>query len=190
MTRTTLLERPKIIAAGSGVLLAGALALGTSAAGSVVPADASSAAQVVGRDHQSRCSTRVEDRNLAAFERYYDLLTSGRGEEAMSYFSDDAVVEVHGSVPYEGVYAVAEYAATAQQYWQRPTEAPAQAPTWWADCDQVVQRGAFDLVSVATGIRADTEVIEVFTFDADGSIVRDDLYFVDTAAINAVLGAS
>jgi hypothetical protein len=48
--------------------------------------------------------------------------------------------------------------------------------------------GSFKRVARATGRAVDTQVIEYFTFDAQGKMVRDDFYLADTAAVNAALG--
>ncbi|MGL5808579.1 MAG: nuclear transport factor 2 family protein [Nocardioides sp.] len=154
---------------------------------------ASATAQAV--DHRvrpngaSRCSTAAEDRNLAAFRDYLDALLSGDGENALSFWRDDAVVEVHGSVPYAGVYEVQDgsYPETQLAYWQVPGP-PEEEPALWADCDQVILRGPFERTAVATGKEIETTVIEYFTFDRAGAIARDDFYFTDTALVNEVLG--
>ncbi len=185
-----------VVAGGAG---AAALVVGGAAVGSVVTpvtgAAASSVSEDTGpgearRDGGTRCSTAMEERNLRAFEAYLDALLSGDAETALAYYSPDAVVEVHGSVPYEGTYSVVdgEYGALQQQYWALPDEdAAVPEPELWADCDQVILRGPFERTAVSTGEQVDTTVVEFFTFDPAGRIVRDDFYFTDTAAVNDAL---
>jgi hypothetical protein len=137
----------------------------------------------------SRCSTAIEDRNLANFEAYLAALTSGDFTKALSYFAPGAVVAAYGSVPFAGTYSATDgaWAALQQQYWDFSAGAPQDAPVLYADCDKVILSGAFKRVALATGRAVDTRVIEYFTFDAQGRMVRDDFYLADTAAVNAAL---
>ncbi len=172
----------------TGLAILGTVAVVTAAA--ATPASSSRPAPTAhdGTD-PPRCSTAVEERNLDTFEAYLALLMSGDIEGAQASFADGAVVEVHGTVPYAGTYPAAgtEYPAVMQQYWAAPTgDGSQESPELWADCDQVILRGAYARTAVATGEPLDTEVVEFFTF-ARGEIVRDDFYFTDTAAVNEAL---
>jgi ketosteroid isomerase-like protein len=134
----------------------------------------------------SRCSTRIEDRNLALFEERLGLLLSGNVEGSRSYFSDDGVVTVHGSVPFAGTYTVQDgaYEAMRAEYFVlAPPEGEMPEPTLYADCDKVILVGPLSSQVRATGETVSTTVIEIFTFDTDGKIVSDDLYYTDTAAV-------
>jgi ketosteroid isomerase-like protein len=176
----------KSVGTAAVVMMTSAVSL--SAAGD--SAEGKSAEGTSDRRMPSRCSTWIEDRNLAEFESYYEALTSGNFTAAVEYFAEDSVVEVHGSVPYAGTYeATAEYPAVAGQYWDPPESGPTEEPTLWADCDQVVLRGSFDQTATATDMSVDTSVIEIFTFDRAGKIARDDFYFTDTALVNKALGS-
>ncbi|MGF1664103.1 MAG: nuclear transport factor 2 family protein [Kineosporiaceae bacterium] len=159
----------------------------------VAVAGAAAATPGSGEERQAagpqRCSTVDEERNLATFQEYLDTLLSGDGEAAQAFFSEDAVVEVHGSVPMAGTYSVQDgsYGEVMAQYWQAPTgdAAPAE-PELWADCDQVILRGPFERTAT-TGVEVDTTVIEYFTFDDSGLMVRDDFYFTDTVVVAEAL---
>lgn len=139
----------------------------------------------------SRCNTFVEDRNLANFEAYLAALTSGDFAKALSYFAQEAVVNAYGSVPFAGTYSATDgsWVALQQQYWVFNADAAQEAPVLYADCDKVILNGPFKRTARASGRALDTRVIEYFSFDAHGKIVRDDLYFADTAAVNAALAA-
>ncbi|MGL5928803.1 MAG: nuclear transport factor 2 family protein, partial [Dermatophilaceae bacterium] len=158
-------------------------------AGMAASSSAASAATDAGERHPSeRCSTRVEERNLAAFQDYLTRLQGGDIDGAQAYFADGAVVEVHGSVPFAGTYeATDEYIDMMTSTWQPPSGGGEPAPPeLYADCDQLILRGEFDRISLATGEALETTVIEYFTFEA-GTIVRDDFYFTDTQAVNDAL---
>jgi ketosteroid isomerase-like protein len=170
------------VLASAGVLVAGSLTTSASRADE-------STDRHPWPEPPSRCSTVVEDQNLATFEAYLDDLTNGRIEEAQATFSAEAVVEVHGTVPFAGTYPATgpEYLEMMTRTWQPPSAGgPAPRPQLWADCDQVVLRGGFQRTSITTGEALDTEVVEFFTFEA-GKIVRDDFYFSDTQAVNDAL---
>ncbi|MGL5861288.1 MAG: nuclear transport factor 2 family protein, partial [Phycicoccus sp.] len=130
---------------------------------------AASSATDSGEHHPSeRCSTRVEERNRAAFDDYLAKLQSGDIDGAQAYFADGAVVEVHGTVPFAGTYgATDEYIEMMTSTWQPPAGGGEPAsPEVYADCDQLILRGEFDRVSLATGEALDTTVIEYFTFES------------------------
>lgn len=139
----------------------------------------------------SRCSTAIEDRNLAAFQSYLAALISGDFAKAVTYFTPDAVVVAYGSVPFAGTYSAADgtWGALQQQYWDFSSMGAQEEPVLYADCDKVILNGQFKRVARATGRTVDTRVIEYFTFDRQGKITRDDFYIVDTAAVNAALAA-
>jgi ketosteroid isomerase-like protein len=138
----------------------------------------------------SRCSTFVEERNRANFEAYLAALTSGDFAKALGYFAPGAVVVAYGSVPFAGTYSATDgaWAALQQQYWDFSAGAAQEAPVLYADCNKVILNGSFKRVARATGRTVDSRVIEYFTFDAQGKMVRDDFYLADTAAVNAALG--
>jgi hypothetical protein len=135
------------------------------------------------------CSTFSEERNRHMLQERLDLLPSGQPPDESKYFTDDATVVVHGSVPYAGTYTVrdGQYGQLLGSQWQFAADLAAE-PQLYADCDTVTLIGHFTATSVATGQLLDTTVIELFTFDAVGKIVRDDFYFTDTAEVNRVLG--
>jgi ketosteroid isomerase-like protein len=140
-----------------------------------------------------RCSTPLEERNLALFKEYLAALTSGALPDTSRYFTPDAVVVSYGSVVFAGTYLVTNgaWAAVQQAYWDFADMAPMlEEPVLYADCDKVILNGQFKRKARATGQTVDTRVIEYFTFDREGKIVRDDFYLADTAAVNAVLGTS
>lgn len=170
-----------------GLALGGGLVLATGlTAGAAAPTSAAD-----DRSKPSgRCSTAVENRNLAAFERYLDDLMSGDAASAQALFADGAEVEIHGSVPIAGTYPAVgeEYLAVQSGTFGPPVGDAAEPPRLWADCDQVILQGAFVRDVPSTGERLDTTVIEFFTFE-DGRITRDDFWFGDTAAVNEALTA-
>ncbi len=137
-----------------------------------------------------RCNTAVEERNLTRFKTYLSALTSGDFATAQSYFAPGAVVVAYGSVPFAGTYTTADgaWGALQQQYWDFSNVGALEDPVLYADCDKVILNGQFKRVARATGLTVDTRVIEYFSFDAQGLIVRDDFYLADTATVNAVLG--
>jgi hypothetical protein len=139
----------------------------------------------------SRCSTAVEDRNLANFRAYLVALTGGDFTAATSYFAPGATVVAHGSVPFAGTFTVADgaWGTVQQQYWDFSNVDTTEQPVLHADCDKVILNGAFKRTARATGRTVHTRVIEYFTFDKDGKMVRDDFYLTDTAAVNAVLAS-
>jgi ketosteroid isomerase-like protein len=138
----------------------------------------------------SRCSTFVEERNRVNFESYLAALTAGDFAKALGYFAPGAVVVAYGSVPFAGTYSATDgaWASLQQKYWDFSADAVQEAPVLHADCDKVILNGSFKRVARATGRSVDTQVIEYFTFDAQGKMVRDDFYLADTAAVNAALG--
>jgi ketosteroid isomerase-like protein len=139
------------------------------------------------------CNTLLEERNLALFKEYLAELTSGALPDTSKYFTPDAVVVSYGSVVYAGTYQVTNgaWGAVQQAYWDFANTAPlAEQPVLYADCDKVILNGPFKRTARATGQTVDTRVIEYFTFNREGKIVRDDFYLADTAAVNAALGAS
>lgn len=163
-----------------------AAAIGT-AVSSVVTAEPAAPS----KGERNGCSTAIENRNLANFNTYLDALLSGDFATANSYFVADGVVEVHGaSLPFAGTYTVSNgaYAALQLQYWDFSNVGTPARPTLYADCDKVILKGPFQRIAKATGKPIDTTVIEFFTFNREGRIVRDDFYFTDTAAVKAVLG--
>jgi ketosteroid isomerase-like protein len=141
----------------------------------------------------SVCSTFAEERNRQLLKERLQLLASGDFAADETYFADGAVVEVHGSVPFAGTYKVAggEYGQLLGSIWQfgAATGEASDELTLYSDCDTVTLVGKFSATSRATGLLLDTTVIELFTFDNNGKIVRDDFYFTDTAEVNRVLGA-
>jgi ketosteroid isomerase-like protein len=137
------------------------------------------------------CSTFVEERNRQLLEQRLDLLAAGDFAAEQEFFSHDATVVVHGSVPYAGTYDVAggHYGQMLGSVWQFGSGGNSgEEPQLFADCATVTLFGRFSATSRATGQLLDTTVIEQFTFDAYGKIVRDDFYFTDTAEVNRVLG--
>lgn len=139
----------------------------------------------------SRCSTAVEDRNLANFRAYLAALTSGDIATAIGYYASGATVVAHGSVPFAGTFTVADgaWGAVQQRYWNLDNIDTTQQPALYADCDKVILNGPFKRTARATGRIVDTRVIEYFTFDKQGKMVRDDFYLIDTAAVNAALAS-
>lgn len=137
----------------------------------------------------SRCSTAIEDRNLATFQSYLAALTSGDFTKAITYFAPDAVVVAYGSVPFAGTYSATDgtWGALQQQYWDFNNLGAQEEPVLYADCDKVILNGQFKRIARLTGRTVDTRVIEYFTFDQQGKITRDDFYVADTAAVNAAL---
>jgi ketosteroid isomerase-like protein len=137
----------------------------------------------------SRCSTAVEDRNLANFQAYLAALTNGDFNTALAYFAPEAVVVAYGSVPFAGTWSATDgtWANLQQQYWDFSNSGAVEAPVLHADCDKVILNGQFKRVARATGRTVDVRVIEYFTFNREGKMVRDDFYLADTAAVNAVL---
>jgi len=139
---------------------------------------------------KSRCSTRVEDRNLTNFNNYLDALFSGNSEAALGAWAEEGVVEVQGSVPYAGTYRVVDgtYNQVLGTTWSIEPPAGGQNEIdLWADCDQVILRGAFDATSIATGEKMSTSVIEIFSFNDKGKIIRDDFAFTDTVVVAEAL---
>jgi ketosteroid isomerase-like protein len=150
-------------------------------------ADPSGSAPAQAKD-RSRCSTAIEERNLALFNERLEKLTSGDVPSDADYFDPDATVVVHGSVPYAGTYTNANgaYTEALLRYWNFPT-AGGSTPTLYADCDKVILIGPFNPTAKETGKALDTTVIEFFTYTRAGKIIRDDFYFTDTVAVNAAL---
>jgi ketosteroid isomerase-like protein len=143
------------------------------------------------RSERNGCSAAIENRNLANFKAYLSALLSGDFATANSYFATGGVVEVHGaSLPFAGTYNATngDYAALQLQYWDFSNAGTPAAPTLYADCDKVILKGPFQRTAKATGKPIDTTVIEFFTFNREGRIVRDDFYFTDTATVKSVLG--
>jgi ketosteroid isomerase-like protein len=177
LTRTTCLCAALVAGAG------GALAAEGGAA-------AASAAEPGQSRPPSRCSTAVEDRNLQTYRAYLAALTRGDFAEALTYFASGATVVAYGSVPFAGTYGAADgsWAALQQQYWDFSNLGVQEEPVLYADCDKVILNGQFRRTARATGRVVDTRVIEYFSFDSQGRIVRDDFYLAETAAVNAALG--
>jgi ketosteroid isomerase-like protein len=139
----------------------------------------------------SRCSTAIEDRNLKLFREYLAALTSGDIAAATSYFTPDAVVVSYGSVPFAGTYSATDgsWLEVQEQYWDFSSiGGDPQEPVLYADCDKVILNGPFQRTAQATGLTVDTRVIEYFTFNRAGKMIRDDFYLIDTAAVNEALG--
>jgi ketosteroid isomerase-like protein len=175
-------RRPWRLAAGGAALLVSVSGVAAAGAAAAASGDGEGERQA---PEVRRCSTAAEERNLARFEDYLDALQSGDTETAQAFFSEDAVVEVHGSVPMAGTYSVQDgsYGESMARYWQPPAEdSPPAEPELWADCDQVILRGPFERTAT-TGAEVDTTVVEFFAFDDSGLMVRDDFYFTDTAAV-------
>jgi ketosteroid isomerase-like protein len=141
---------------------------------------------------RERCNSAIEERNLAVFESYLDDLFGGDVAAAQRRFTRNAVVEVHGSVPYAGTYPARgeAYPRAQQPYWQPPTadQIDTERPQLLVDCNQLILRGQFQRTAVATGQVVDVTVVEYFTFTRHGRISRDDFYFTDTALVNQALG--
>ncbi len=173
------------------LLAAGASAVLTAGAG--VGQSAAESAQSAARPWPASgvCSTFKEERNRQLLQERLELLAAGDFTADLEYFADDAVVEVHGSVPYAGTYPVAggQYGQMLGSVWEFSGGDTGEDPELLADCDTVTLIGQFTATSRVTGQLLDTRVIELFTFDKDGKIVRDDFYFTDTAEVNRVLGA-
>jgi ketosteroid isomerase-like protein len=161
------------------------------AIGATLPIAATAETDATSPSKGRGCSTAIENRNLANFNAYLAALLGGDFATANSYFAADGVVEVHGaSLPFAGTYNATngEYAALQLQYWDFSNVGTPAAPTLYADCDKVILKGPFQRTAKATGKPIDTTVIEFFTFNKEGRIVRDDFYFTDTAAVKSVLG--
>jgi ketosteroid isomerase-like protein len=155
-----------------------------------ISASAQTTAPAVEHPRQpSRCSTALEDRNLANFRAYLAALTSGDIATAVGYYAPGAAVVAHGSVPFAGTFTVADgaWGAVQQQYWDFSNIDATEQPVLYADCDKVILNGPFKRTARATGRTVSTRVIEYFTFNNEGKILRDDFYLTDTAAVNAVL---
>jgi ketosteroid isomerase-like protein len=182
----------------TGITSIAALALTAATAGGVAtsaatgPGDVAADAAIAldGNWHRGeRCSTRVEERNLGLFEERLERLLGGDTAASREYFSDDAVVQVHGSVPFAGTYTVQDgaYESMRGEWFAPQPGAMTDLPTLYADCDQVVLIGQVVSTAVPTGRTLDTTVIEFFTYDANGKITRDDFYYADTTVVNAAL---
>jgi ketosteroid isomerase-like protein len=178
-----------VLAASASAILTGGAGVGT---GQPTPSTASSVERP--RPGSNVCSTFAEERNRQLLKERLQLLASGDFAADQTYFAADAVVEVHGSVPFAGTYKVAggEYGQLLGSIWQFGvgTGEASNELTLYSDCDTVTLLGKFSATSRATGLLLDTTVIELFTFDNNGKIVRDDFYFTDTAEVNRVLGAA
>jgi hypothetical protein len=171
----------RLCAIAAVLILASGVALATGGRDPAAPAP------VKAKDG-SRCSTAIEERNLALFNERLEKLTSGDVQSDAGYFDPSATVVVHGSVPYAGTYTVADgaYTEVLLRYWNL-SSASGSDPTVYADCDKVILVGPFNATARETGEMLETTVIEIFTYTRAGKILRDDFYFTDTAQVNAAL---
>ncbi|MGL5856836.1 MAG: hypothetical protein ACRC35_00235 [Angustibacter sp.] len=85
----------------------GAALIGGSVATTAVAAPGGSQ-QRADQPTRPACSTAVEERNRMIFQQYLDDRFSGDLEGADAVFADDAVVQAHGSIPYQGTYAAGD----------------------------------------------------------------------------------
>jgi ketosteroid isomerase-like protein len=167
-------------------MLCSALALGAQPAHAT---DAATAPQAQRKD--SRCSTAIEERNLATFQSYLAALRSGDQNATHSFWASSAIIVAYGSVPFAGTFAVNDgtWGSLQQQYWDFGNMGVSEEdPVLYADCDKVILNGPFKRTARATGRSVDIRVIEYFTFNKEGKMTRDDFYLSDTAAVRSALG--
>jgi hypothetical protein len=135
--------------------------------------------------HPTRCN---EARNQQLFEQRLAELLNGTLDDS-TYWTQTGVVRVNVGVKYTGTYNVLNgaYFTTLNQYWSALGGPTSSAPVVTALCDKIVLRAPFAATGRRTGVAIETPVIEVFFYDNDGKIVRDEFTFLKPAQVNAVI---
>jgi hypothetical protein len=127
-----------------------------------------------------------EARNLQLFQQRLGELLNGTLDDS-KYWTPSGVVRVTPGVRYSGTYNVLNgaYITTLTTYWQ--LRLPAGSPSFFAVCDKIFLKGPFAGTGIRTGKAIETQVVEVFTYNSNGKIVRDDFTFLDPKLVNSVI---
>ena len=127
--------------------------------------------------------------NVDVVRRFEDAFVRGDLDEVLSLLTEDIVVHEAASLPYGGEHRGHDGFLRLVEAFTSVWEMTSDLDLTFFDADdtRVVVLVAYDVVARATGRPFRLDHVEVYTV-RDGRIADLDIYYKDTAAINAVTG--